>query len=563
MRKSILTLLLTVTLLAGLAPLAGPAWAQEGEAGYRAGALFTTDPEDSNTEASVFSPDDEAVYAWIFVAGVGGVKDRKFLVDIKFYAPDGLPVASDWYGGDDFWVTATNEQVTPESIARKVLPIAGTDAAEKIGQWKVEFYVNRRLFSIENFTLGEGGGARQAGESPASPTRFDPVQYLRDQGYTAFDALVEGDVAIALEEMASLDFYSSEISTQLWHTYYALNTAFPDAPKLLADLFYTQRYDLYVVVSAKDWIAFYGGKLTWDQFVPKLKYVIRDRVTGEPLKDKEATSFIDKNFGAGSPTAPNPTAGGKSVKRASSIKVEASVIELVADGQSQATITATAFDNAGQPLPDVDIDFSLSDESLGKLRPAATATDADGKAAAIFTAGKKFGVVSVRASAGGTSGTVVLALGAAGASQDEPVVVEEKNVSAEDAAKAQVQATLENGGYTVYNVGYLTDEQGKQLDAVFVEMDTASRNLDEVMGEQVALGWVALWQAYPDVGSAWTVLRYDLYLLCWGTSMADLEATLNGDLSSEEFSNRVTLVIIDSRTGQEVQPDDFANKNFQ
>jgi hypothetical protein len=83
---------------------------------------------------------------------------------------------------------------------------------------------------------------------------------------------------------------------------------------------------------------------------------------------------------------------------------------LTADGESQARITARVTLN-GQPVEGHPVDFGVS-SGAGSIRTVKSATDRDGAARAVYTAGKKIGIAVITATdtAAGISGTVSIEL---------------------------------------------------------------------------------------------------------------------------------------------------------
>ncbi|MBA7628471.1 hypothetical protein ES703_35958 [subsurface metagenome] len=94
-------------------------------------------------------------------------------------------------------------------------------------------------------------------------------------------------------------------------------------------------------------------------------------------------------------------------------KIELSVepATLVADDKSTAVIAAKIFDAEDNPIPNRLVEFELSYlYQGGRLRESKIKTDDDGKASTTYTAGKKTGMRSITASAGGKSETLTITL---------------------------------------------------------------------------------------------------------------------------------------------------------
>jgi len=552
--RKLWTMLVIGGLLAGL--LASPVTtAAAPQAGYGAGTIFTTDPEDPDSETTSFTTADKMVVAWLYCQATEGSPAKGFEIGIEFYTPGGREYESKWY--DDEQVTCGTE-ITGDAVARKYVEIAGTAAANETGQWSVKFYVNGKLLKIESFTL--------SGDKTAAGPVTDVQAYLEAQGYKVY--LVEegqlssgGTYAYVRMDMASNDLYSSEVSDQLYHACYALRNVYPEAETLACGLMFGGKYEVVFFALASDWDAFYGGG-SWSDFVQKLKYGVLDRETNQPLSSAAAKNFMTKNFGtAGRWTPPRvaPGKGNPSTGMISSVKVEIKPDQVPADGKSTAEVKVTVYDRDNQPLGDAQVEFKLSGSAATgcRIRPTVTTTDSNGKATATFTAGTTNGTVNVTARVKSVTGLAVVTIGTGESPTTDPKVQE-------------IIAFLTKYGYKVHGAGYLTDQQGNKTGAVAVVMDMASNTFDEVLAQQLVLGWLVLYQSYPDAQALFVILYYDRYALFFGTTPVDLAVAIKaGDVGDQQtvtaFWNKVfaNLIIVDRDTGERVTDTrGFIQKNF-
>jgi len=551
MRKTWLVLLVIAGLLVGLlGPLATASAAPQ--MGYAAGTMFTKDPEDPDTQATSFETTDKMVVAWFFGKATEGSPAQDFEFEIEFYTPSGAKYASKWY--DDGKVTLSDPPAK-DSTARKYVEIAGTDAAKETGEWSVKFYVGAKLFKIESFTLVGGKG-------PGPDIITDVKAYLEEQGYKVYFAeqgefSSGGTYAYVRMDMASEDLYSSEVSNQLYHAFYALRTVYPDDETLVCGLMFSSKYEVVFFARATDWDTFYqGGK--WEDFAKGLQVAVFDRETGKALATAETKNFITKNFGTGATWTPPNVKVKRDSGAVSSVKVEVTPYQLPADGKSVADVQVTVYDKDNQPLGNVEVEFTLSGAAAQgcRIRPTITSTNGNGEAEATFTAGTTNGTVNITAKAKSATGVAVVTIGSGDGDKDPKV--------------GEITAFLSKYGYKVHGAGYLTDQQGNKTGAVAVVMDMASNTFDNVLGQQLVLGWLVLYQAYPDAQALYVILYYDRYALFFGTTPADLAAALKagdaGDAQTvEAFWTKVftNLVIVDRTTGERVTDTrGFIQKNF-
>ncbi|MBU0495732.1 MAG: Ig-like domain-containing protein [Chloroflexi bacterium] len=561
MRKTWLLVVVISLLVSLMGPMAtasataSAAAAAAPTAGYSAGTVFTTDPDDPDSEATSFQTTDKMVVAWFYGKATEGSPAQDFTVDIEFYTPGGVEYKSTWYDDDTMTLSDT---ITEDSVARKYIQVAGTDAADNPGQWSVKFYVEGKLFKIEGFSLV---GAKTGGTTDATVT--DVKAYLEAQGYKVYFAeegqFSSGDAyAYTRMDMAADDLYSSEVSNQIYHAFYALRVVYPDVPTLVCGLM-AGKYEVVFFANSSDWDDFYAGG-SWEEFVNTLQYGIWDRETGEPLSSSESKNFMTKNFGAGTQwAAPNvtPGKGNPNTGLVSSVKVEVLPAQLAADGKSVADVTVMVYDKDNQPLSDTEVEFTLSGSAAPgcRIRPTVTATDSNGKAQAILTAGTTNGTVNVTAKVKSTTGVAIVTLGTGQGTSTDP--------KADD-----VIAALTQYGYKVHEVGYFTDDKGNKTDNVGVAMDMASRTFDDIVGQQMVLGWLVLYQTYPDANGLFVILYYDRYSLILGTTRTDLETVLQSADDQQvvqAFWSKVFggLIIIDRTTGERVtDTQGFIQKNF-
>ncbi len=139
-----------------------------------------------------------------------------------------------------------------------------------------------------------------------------------------------------------------------------------------------------------------------------------------------------------------------------------------------------------------------------------------------------------------------------------------------DPKAQEIIAFLTKYGYKVHGAGYLTDQQGNKTNAVAVVMDMASTAFDDVLGQQLVLGWLVLYQTYPDAQALFVILYYDRYALFFGTTPADLAVAIQaGEVGNQQivqaFWTKVftNLIIVDRTTGERVTDTrGFIQKNF-
>jgi hypothetical protein len=559
MRRAGLALLVIAGLLIGLFGPVSTASAAPAR-GYTAATFINKDPKNAEDTTTSFTPADELVCAWFAGKSTEGSPAKDFEVEIEFYTPGGVEYQSEWLDSNKL---TFSEQYTNSSIARKVVKIAGTDAANELGEWSVKFYVNGELFKILSFTLS---GTRSTTTTTTTSTAVtDAKAYLEAQGYKVY-LVDEGKFddgtpyAVARMDMAAKDLYSSDTSNQLYHAYYALRSVYPDAQTLICGLMFGSRYEVVFYAEVADWDTFYkGGK--WEDFVKTLSYSIYDRETNQPLSSAEAKSFMTKNFGTGgkwNPPNVTPGKGNPNTGLVSSVNVEVTPSTLPADGKSAAQVKVTIYGKDNKPIADMEVALTLSGAAATgcRISPTVTATDSKGEAAATFTAGTTSGKVNITAQAKSATGLAVVTVGTGGSSTDP---------------KADgVIATLTKAGYKVHGAGIIPDEKGNKTSNVGVIMDMASKAFDEVTGQQLLLGWIALYQAYPEATGLYVILYYDRYNLVFGTTPTDLAAAIKAGQAGDQqavgaFWTKVfsQLIVVDRTTGEQVKDTKgFIQKNF-
>jgi hypothetical protein len=204
----------------------------------------------------------------------------------------------------------------------------------------------------------------------------------------------------------------------------------------------------------------------------------------------------------------------------------------------------------------MEVEFTLSGSAAKgcRIRPTVTSTDSNGEAEAVFTASTTDGTVNITAKVRSATGLAVVTIG--GGSKDPKA--------------DEIIAFLTKYGYKVHGAGYLTDSQGNKTNNVAVVMDMASNTFDEVWAQQVFLGWMVLYQIYPDAEALFVILYYDRYALFFGTTPTDLAGAVKAAQADdtqtlEAFWTKIftNLVVIDRTTGERVTDiKGFIQKNF-
>lgn len=521
--------------------------------GYTLKYSFSADPKD-NTYVASFAPDTPTIYAWATIVEEGGADQKQFTIDTQFIAPDGSPIASDWYGSDTGTVTtfpSDAKTFADTNVARKFIKVAGTANAQLTGQWTVNFSVGGKLIASGNFTISD---ATDIGESDAAG---GAEQALKDAGYQVLEfAETKGKsgnlFAFAVMQPASQDLYSSQTTKQIVDGLTALRQAFPDSKTLYVFLHYSDKYEIAYYTTPEAIDAYIQSK-DFDAFAQELSYDVWDLETNSYL-GKGAKDFISKNFGAGSYQAPPGPPLPKGSNTVSSVRVLVAPSALAADGASKAIVTVTVYDKRNQPLPNAEVNFEISGSGEGSMRPRVTATDENGQADAVFTAGKKDGAVTITATAGGVSGTGVITLGS----------------GSQDPASDNVIAYLSAQGYKALKAGYM--DSAKTTAAVVVDLG-ASYNINQVTGP-IIYGMTALRINYPDAKTLAVLIPYQENLLFFSASATDFNAMLQAlnaakteDEKKAAFQSFLSIVFAQSsyidRNGKPISNfKDFYNKNF-
>lgn len=390
----------------------------------------------------------------------------------------------------------------------------------------------------------------------AADPAADPYGYLEEQGYTVID-MTEGTFkktgdpwADVIMDWESKDLWSEETSTQVVTGLFALRAGYPKAVSLFVELIYTSQYTVVWRVETVYWDTYQKEK-DWTGLKEKWWVGIWDNDASAYLGGTELKNFTKKNFGAGAfaePKLPGPknNSGGAY----GSLTVEPSVTEIKAKGSLE--LKVTVLDKQKNPVAKTSVDFLISGTSTGaRVLPRAISTNEDGVARATLTVGSADGSVVVTAQAKGTRGTVVIKVGKGDT----------------DPAMASVFKALQQLGYKVYTAG-----PGKDApNTVYVDMDilgylmSEEGVLDPTSLAQIADGWTALTEAYPKATLLVVITRYkETYAVYWPVKPDDFKAFRDQKTDEDTFWTGVItgLKVIDLKTGKEVTPKDFINKNF-
>lgn len=522
------------------------------EPGYTLHYSFSSDPNNSAYVAS-FTPDVKAIYAWGTLSADNGAPEKQAMVDIRFYAPDGTPVASKWFGQDTGTVTsfpAGSTSFGPKNVARRELDVAGTDNALRTGQWAVTFSQDGRLVSTGNFTLA---GATDLGAGDAAS---DAKQTLTDAGYDVVDygetTSDEGKkIAIVVMNPISKDLYSSETSQQVVDGFAALRRGAPQAEDLLVFLATDPRYEVLYYAAAGDFDAYLQSN-DFNGLADKIGINVYDKQDDEYL-GSGALDFIDKNFGAGSAKPPGNAPLSKTTN-VGSVWVEISPSTLPADGKSTAQVKVTVYDKRNKPLPDAEVSFEVTGSGDGSIRPRVTSTDADGAADATFTAGKQNGTATIAAKVGTSTGTGVIEVGRGSG----------------DDAQDNVISFLAAQSYSAVKAGYIDDT--KTSAAVIVDLGS-TYDINDVR-LPILYGMIALRTYYPDATTLAVMIPYQNDYFVFPSLSGDydkFEADMNAATTDADkkkvIQDYLDVIyneadVIDSEGNVKSSYKDFYNKNF-
>ncbi len=122
------------------------------------------------------------------------------------------------------------------------------------------------------------------------------------------------------------------------------------------------------------------------------------------------------------------------------------------------------------------------------------------------------------------------------------VLIATPSVAAQEPDPAdQVKSFLTAKGYTVIEVDYYPDAQGKpRPEVVYVLMEAVSGNLDSAeTAAQVVLGFHALRKYFPRAETLMAVLTYKKYALFFSTSSTTFDTFVQGQVRSDVFWNEV------------------------
>ncbi len=118
------------------------------------------------------------------------------------------------------------------------------------------------------------------------------------------------------------------------------------------------------------------------------------------------------------------------------------------------------------------------------------------------------------------------------------VLIATPSVAAQEPDPAdQVKSFLTAKGYTVTEVDYYPDSQGKpRPEVVYVLMDAVSGNLDSTdTAAQVVLGFHALRKYFPRAETLMAVLTYKKYAIFFSTSRTTFDQFVRGEIRSDAF----------------------------
>ncbi len=389
----------------------------------------------------------------------------------------------------------------------------------------------------------------------AADAASDPSGYLEELGYTIVNI---GDgvnkqgtpYAMTTMEWESKDLWSEETATQIVSGFYALRNGYPAARILLIDLIYSQQYEVVWRVSSDDW-----DKYTKDKDWEALKQTeswwvgIWDNDEQAYLAGSGLQKFVSKNFGAGAfaePKFPGPITGGG--YGAVALNPTEGQVKL----KGQLNLTITVLDKQKQPVASSDVEITVMGSATGsRVLPKATSTNEKGNAQITFSAGSTDGVAIIVAKSRGTRGVATITVGKGD----------------KDPAVSIVVAELAGKGYKTYGAGIDKDNP----DTAYVDMDLVgyladkSGNYDPVSLAQIVDGWSAVSGAYPKAKSLNVITRYEgNYAIHWLVASADFSDYTAKKTSADDFWSAVfgSIKVFDLKTGREVSPQDFMNKNF-
>ena len=383
----------------------------------------------------------------------------------------------------------------------------------------------------------------------------DPSGYLEALGYTIVsmgDGVNQQEVpyAIVTMEWESKDIWSEETTTQVVSAFYALRNGFPAATALFAYLKYTDQYEVGWRVDAVDWDKYTKDK-DWEALKQSESWWVGvwDNDESGFLTGSGLQKFVNKNFGAGTftePKYPGPITGG--AYGAVALNPTEGQIKL----KGQLSLTVTVLDKQKQPVSDTDVEMMVMGTATGsRVLPKASSTNEKGNAQITFSAGNTDGVAIVVAKSRGTFGVATIMVGKGD----------------KDPAVSIVVAELAGKGYKVYGAGIDADSP----DTAYADMDLLGYladqdgNYDPVSLAQIIDGWSAVSGGYPKADSLNVITRYaGKYAIHWLAASADFADYVEEKMNADDFWSAVfdSIKVIDLKTGKEISPKDFMNKNF-
>jgi hypothetical protein len=129
----------------------------------------------------------------------------------------------------------------------------------------------------------------------------------------------------------------------------------------------------------------------------------------------------------------------------------------------------------------------------------------------------------------------------------------------------QVKSFLTAKGYTVVEVDYYPDEQGKpRPEVVYALMEAVSGNLDSAeIASQVVLGFHALRRYFPRADTLMSVLTYRKYAIFFSTPSATFDKFAKAEIGSNAFWNNVRgqVRIYDLVKKSYIDEKDFTSNN--
>ncbi|MCS7242230.1 MAG: hypothetical protein N2205_00425 [Candidatus Caldatribacterium sp.] len=122
--------------------------------------------------------------------------------------------------------------------------------------------------------------------------------------------------------------------------------------------------------------------------------------------------------------------------------------------------------------------------------------------------------------------------------------------ASQDEAVRRTASLLAEFGYTVFDVGFLAEEN-----QAYIRMEMATRSLDQALWNQIGVGFDSLKRLFP--GAAWLVVQLLMdkeYVLSFQVKTYDFDIWRRGYLSSDEFwKKRVLRYVYNIRKREEVK----------